>query len=156
MADFTIPDLSAGVAVTATDLFEAYQGSAPSVKVTAAQLKTYNLGNVVLTNPASTATFTLTAAKILTVTNTLTFSGTDSTVITFPTTSATVARTDAANTFAGVQTFSGAIKVSGDTTGAGTTVGFGTNSPATTLTAPYTWLKFTSSDGSTVYVPAYK
>lgn len=156
MADFTIPDLTAGVAITATDLFEAYQGSAPSVKVTALQLKTYNLGNVVLTNPASTATFSLTAAKTLSVTNTLTFSGTDSTVITFPATSATMARTDAANTFTGVQTFSGAIKVSGDTTGAGTTVGFGTNSPAITLTGPFTWLKFTSSDGSTVYVPAYK
>jgi hypothetical protein len=156
MADFTIPDLTAGVAVTATDLFEAYQGAAPSVKVTAAQLKTNVLGNVVLTNPASAATLTLTAAKILTITNTLTFSGTDSTVITFPTTSATVARTDAANTFAGVQTFSGAIKVSGDTTGAGTTVGFGTNSPAITLSGPFTWIKFTSSDGSTVYVPAYK
>lgn len=53
-------------------------------------------------------------------------------------------------------TFAGIIKVSGDTTGAGTTVGFGTNSPATTLTGPYTWLRFTSSDGSTVYCPAYK
>jgi hypothetical protein len=149
MADFTIPDLSAGVAITDADLFEAYQGAAPSVKVTAAQLKAYNLGT-------ATSGLSITAGKTLSVTNTLTFSGTDSTVITFPSTSATMARTDAANTFTGVQTFSSPIKVSGDTTGAGTVAGFGTNSPAVTLTGPYTWLKFTSSDGSTVYVPAYK
>jgi hypothetical protein len=32
----------------------------------------------------------------------------------------------------------------------------GANCPATTLTAPYTWLKVQSSDGSTVYIAAYK
>lgn len=53
-------------------------------------------------------------------------------------------------------TLSGNLRVAGDITGAGATAGFGTNSPATTLTAPYTWVKFISSDGSTVYVPAYK
>jgi hypothetical protein len=46
----------------------------------------------------------ITSAKILTVTNSLTLSGTDGTTMTFPTTSATIARTDAANTFTGVQT----------------------------------------------------
>jgi hypothetical protein len=44
----------------------------------------------------------------------------------------------------------------GDATGSTTVAGFGTNSPAVTGTAPYTWLKFLSSDGSTVWVPAYK
>jgi hypothetical protein len=42
-----------------------------------------------------------------------------------------------------------------EATGAGTPL-FGTNSPAVTNTAPYTWIKFTTSDGSTVYVPAWK
>ena len=42
-----------------------------------------------------------------------------------------------------------------NTTGAGTPL-FGTNSPAVTNTAPYTWLKMLSHDGSTVYVPAWK
>lgn len=46
----------------------------------------------------------VTAAKTLTVTNSLALSGTDSTTMTFPSTSATIARTDAANTFTGVQT----------------------------------------------------
>jgi hypothetical protein len=43
----------------------------------------------------------------------------------------------------------------GDATGANTMTGLGTNSPATGPT-PYTWLKFLSSDGSTVWVPGYK
>lgn len=58
-------------------------------------------------------------------------------------------------TFGGTAIFNN-IKVSGDTTGTGSVLGFGANSPAGTLTAPYTWLKFISSDGSTVYVAAYK
>lgn len=58
-----------------------------------------------LTMTASTGTFTLTNAKTLSVTNTLTLSGTDSTTMTFPTTSASIARTDAAQTFTGIQTF---------------------------------------------------
>lgn len=52
--------------------------------------------------------------------------------------------------------FAAAFQVAGDTTGAGTTAGFGTNSPAGTLTGPYTWIKMISSDGSTVFLPAYK
>jgi hypothetical protein len=56
---------------------------------------------------ASTGTLTITNAKTLSVSNTLTLAGTDSTVMTFPTTSATIARTDAANTFTGHQTIEG-------------------------------------------------
>lgn len=41
------------------------------------------------------------------------------------------------------------------TTGAGTPT-FSNNSPAVTPGTIYTWLKMTSSDGSTVYVPAWK
>lgn len=62
-----------------------------------------------LTVTASTGTFTLTNAKTLSVTNTLTLSGTDSTTMTFPSTTATIARTDAAQTFTGTQTFSQVI-----------------------------------------------
>lgn len=49
---------------------------------------------------------TVSGGKTFTVDNTLTLAGTDGTTMTFPSTSATIARTDAANTFAGVQTFS--------------------------------------------------
>jgi len=58
-----------------------------------------------LTITSSTGTFTLTAAKTFAVTNTLTLSGTDGTVMTFPPTTATIARTDAGQTFTGVQVF---------------------------------------------------
>lgn len=59
-----------------------------------------------LTVTSTTGTFTLTNAKTLAVTNTITLSGTDSTIMTFPTTTATIARTDTAQTFSGTQTFS--------------------------------------------------
>ena len=47
------------------------------------------------------------------------------------------------------------IQVSNNATGAGSAL-LGANCPATTVAAPYTWLKMMSQDGSTVYVPAWK
>ena len=67
------------------------------------------LNNVTFTAPASTATFTLGSAKTFAVNNTITLAGTDATTMTFPSTSATIARTDAAQTFTGTQTFSGPV-----------------------------------------------
>lgn len=46
-------------------------------------------------------------------------------------------------------------KASDNTTGAGSAA-LGANSPAITNTAPYTWIKMTSADGSTVFIPAWK
>lgn len=48
-------------------------------------------------------------SKNLTVSNSLTLAGTDSTTMTFPSTSATIARTDAAQTFTGTETYSNAV-----------------------------------------------
>jgi hypothetical protein len=59
-----------------------------------------------LTFAASTGVISVAAGKTAAISNGLTFAGTDSTTMTFPTTSATVARTDAANTFTGNQTVS--------------------------------------------------
>lgn len=83
------------------------------------------INNVTFTAPAANATLTLannktltannsltlagTDGKTLTLNNSLTLAGTDATVMTFPSTTATIARIDAAQTFAGNQTFSGAI-----------------------------------------------
>ncbi len=53
-------------------------------------------------------------------------------------------------TFTAVPRFNG-----GNTTGAGIAA-FGANSPAVTLTAPYTWLTVTTNDGSTAYIPVWK
>lgn len=47
-----------------------------------------------------------TSGKVLTANNSLTLAGTDSTTMTFPSTSATIARTDSAQTLTGIQTFS--------------------------------------------------
>lgn len=63
-----------------------------------------SVNKVTITAPATSAVLTITNGKTLAVSNTLTLAGTDSTTMTFPATSATIARTDAANTFTGVQT----------------------------------------------------
>jgi len=42
-----------------------------------------------------------------------------------------------------------------NSTGAGSSL-LGANSPATTMTAPYTWISVITSDGSTAYVPCWK
>lgn len=57
-----------------------------------------------LTISTSTGTLSITNGKTASISNSLTLAGTDSTTMTFPTTSATIARTDAANTFSGTQT----------------------------------------------------
>lgn len=79
---------------------------------------TYN-GN---TWTAGTGILTIAALKTLTASNTLTLAGTDGTTMTFPATSATLARTDAANTFTGTQTIGAlvATTLNGNTLTAGT------------------------------------
>ncbi len=173
MANQKISAFTAASALTGPEVVAGVQ-SAANVKITATQFKTWtsasptlvtpvlgvasatSINKVAITAPATSATLAIADGKTLTVSKSLTLAGTDTTTMTFPATSATIARTDAANTFTGVQTFNSVQKLSGDTTGVGTVTSFGTNSPAGTLTGPYTWLAFTSSDGSTVYVPAYK
>ncbi len=58
-------------------------------------------------NTFTTGTYTLTgqAGKTLAFNGSITVTGTDAQTYTFPTTSATIARTDAAQTFSGIQTF---------------------------------------------------
>jgi hypothetical protein len=57
-----------------------------------------------ITAPATSSTLAVADGKTLTANKTLTLTGTDGTTQTFPTTSATIARTDAAQTFTGIQT----------------------------------------------------
>lgn len=68
-----------------------------------------SVNKVAITAPATSATLTIADGKTVTLNNTLALSGTDSTTMTFPSTSATIARTDAAQTFTGTQTFSGSV-----------------------------------------------
>ncbi|MDB5177258.1 MAG: hypothetical protein JWN75_926 [Candidatus Saccharibacteria bacterium] len=72
------------------------------------------------------------AGKTLTAANTLTLAGTDGTTMTFPGASATIARTDAAQTFTGVQTFSSAPSFGALPTGTG---GAATTATASTMAA---------------------
>jgi hypothetical protein len=67
------------------------------------------INRVTFTAPATAATLTIADTKTFTVNHSLTLAGTDSTTMTFPSTSASIARTDAAQTFTGTQTFSGPI-----------------------------------------------
>lgn len=83
------------------------------------------------------------ASKTLTVNNSITLTGTDATTMTFPTTSATIARTDAAQTFTGVQTFSSApVLSSGTVTVSSSTITFPTT--ASTLATTATTQTFTN------------
>lgn len=131
----TFPSTSATIARTdAANTFTGHQtiegvtstgatGTGAFVFATSPTLVTPALGAATatsvngLTITSSTGTFTLTNAKTLSVSNTLTLAGTDSTTMTFPTTSATIARTDAANTFTGHQTIEGVTSTGATGTG---------------------------------------
>lgn len=89
-----------------------------------------NINGTVNGNTFTTGTGTLTigAGKTLTANNSIAFTGTDGTVMTFPTTSATIARTDGQNTFTGAQFFVNNLTVNGSsntyrTTNGGSNIG---------------------------------
>ena len=82
-----------------------------------------SINKMAITAPATSSTLTVADGKTHTVNNSIALSGTDSTTMTFPTTSATIARTDAAQTFTGAQTFSSTI-------GGATTIGVGAATPS--------------------------
>lgn len=50
----------------------------------------------------------------------------------------------------------GDMKCNGTNTTGGGSAALGSNCPATTATAPYTWIKFIAADNSTIYIPAWK
>jgi hypothetical protein len=68
-----------------------------------------SVNKMAITAPATGSTLAVADGKTFTVNHSLTLSGTDTTTMTFPATSATIARTDAAQAFTGDQTFNGAI-----------------------------------------------
>lgn len=87
-------------AVICTDAAKAFTSTCTSA--------TPSFGATTVTGlTVGTGTLAIAAAKAAVISNSLTFAGTDSTTMTFPATSASIARTDAANTFTGTQTFSG-------------------------------------------------
>jgi hypothetical protein len=91
------------------------------------------LNNITFTKPASSATFTIADGKTFGVSNSLSLAGVDGTRMTFPGTSATLARTDAGNIFSGHQTIEGVT--SAGATGTGNFV-FATNPVINGLSFP--------------------
>lgn len=95
----------------------AATGTGNVVLATSPTLTTPNIGvataatvnKITLTPPAASATITIADGKTFAVNHSLTLAGTDGTTMTFPSTNASIARTDAAQTFTGTQTFSGPI-----------------------------------------------
>jgi hypothetical protein len=83
------------------------QNSAVTVADTTGNITGGTYNKVTITAPATGSTLTVADGKTLTANNSLTLSGTDSTTMTFPSTSATVARTDAGQTFTGDQAIAG-------------------------------------------------
>lgn len=97
MANTKISAFTSGAPAQATDEFVIARAGA-NYKLAGSDLKTLAVG---------AGAVSVTSDKTLTVSNTLTLAGTDGTTMTFPSTSATLARTDAGNTFTGSQTLSG-------------------------------------------------
>lgn len=87
----------------------------PAITLTLGAITPTTVGGNTFT--AGSYTLTGAAAKTLTFNNTLTLAGTDGTTMTFPATSATLARTDAANTFTGIQSMTSPAVTTSITTG---------------------------------------
>ncbi len=125
--------LTAAATIPSTDL-ATVTGTGAVVLQTSPTLITPILGaatattinKITFTQPATGSTLTLADGKTLTVNNSLTLAGTDLTTMTFPTTSATIARTDAGQTFTGTQAFSGVIQASSAGTAVATALNSGT------------------------------
>ena len=96
--------------ITNTNLFTGVTLTSPTLVTPVLGVATAtSINKVAFTAPATNATLTIADGKTLTANNSVTFAGTDATTMTFPSTSASVARTDAAQTFTGTQTFAGAV-----------------------------------------------
>jgi hypothetical protein len=98
---------------TVTVLGNTSTGSGSVVLATSPTLVTPTLGvasatsinKVTITAPATSSTLTIADGKTLTVSNSLSFAGTDSTVMTLPSTTATLAGLGIAQTFTALNTF---------------------------------------------------
>jgi hypothetical protein len=92
------------VSVTNTGTGDNVLATSPTLTTPALGAATAtSINKVALTAPATGSTLTIADGKTLTANHSLTLAGTDATTMTFPATSATIARTDAGQTFTGVQ-----------------------------------------------------
>lgn len=92
------------VSVTNTGTGDNVLATSPSlITPTLGVATATSINKVTLTAPATASTLTIANNKTLTANNSLTLAGTDATTMTFPATNATVARTDAGQSFTGTQ-----------------------------------------------------
>lgn len=120
VATFLVTPTSANLAAAVSN----ETGSGALVFATSPTLVTPTIGAATATSingntiTTGTGVLTLGAGKTTTFDHTSTFTTTDAQTYTFPTTSATLARTDAANTFTGHQTIEGVTSTGATGTGA--------------------------------------
>ena len=134
-----------------TALGQNVTGSGSIVLATSPSLTTPTLGvasattvnKVTLTAPATGSTLTIADGKTLTVSNTLTLAGTDSTVMTFPSSSTTVAGLGTTQTFTATNTFSQIIYANNAVT---------VTSNAGTVPITYRLNTFTNSSAATMAI----
>lgn len=106
------PTYSAGTGIGISGTTISIDTSVTVDKTTAQALSNKTSYNkVAITAPATGSTLTILDGKTITVNKSLTFDGTDSTTMTFPSTSASVARTDAGQTFTGNQQINGLVGI---------------------------------------------
>lgn len=109
---------------------------------------TLTLANAKTVTHNATTTFAGVDGKTLAINNSLTLAGTDSTTQTFPTTNASIARTDAAQTFTGTQTFAGAALSSSASAGIGYATGAGAGGAVTQITSRTTTVTLNAITGA--------
>ena len=108
--EFVLVQSSLTKKITNTNLFTNATLTSPTmVTPTLGVASATSVNKVAITAPATSATLTIANGKTLTASNSITLAGTDATTMTFPSTDASIARTDAAQTFTGTQTFAGAV-----------------------------------------------
>ncbi len=133
------------------------QDSAVTIADTSGDIAGGRYNKVTITAPASGSTLTIADGKTLTANNSITLAGTDSTVMTFPSTSASVARTDAAQTFSGVQTFGGGAIYIGSSVGTAPYLfSFSGNSDATPAAAGLGLALYSYATGNTEYGVSFR
>lgn len=98
---------------------------------------------------AGTGILTIGASKTLTVNNSIALTGTDSTVMTFPTTTATIARTDAGQTFTGVQAMTSPAITTSITTPSTTIAVFNTTATTANVLGAATTINIGNASGTT-------
>lgn len=105
----------------------------PAISLTLGAITPTTVNGMTITT--NSGTLHIANAKSFDVLKSLTLDGTDGTTMTFPATSATIARTDAANTFTGVQTMTSPAITTPAITGLATGSGVATANTVSTLVA---------------------